>query len=226
MSQMSSWAHAHDLMSQRQIMSRWHDLSSWADCRESGPLPTQMWRTIRRPAAARSHWCQPLTAAGAFRSKSAMSHSMHMCSGSDQHILLLASVDDKWVAATTVVEMKQNNRHTYQSTLYSSTEWTIYHHHYHPIFYFLFHLWIQVDAIQTGLWQAIPGSVLQLLTLKEIEERICGKPEISFADLEKCSKEYFGRNGCLNNILSVQFVLSMCFMRHIFENSIMISIQN
>ena len=34
-----------------------HDLSSWADCRESCPSPTQMWRTAAvRTAAVRSHW--------------------------------------------------------------------------------------------------------------------------------------------------------------------------
>ena len=48
-----------------------HDLLSWADCLESRPSPTQMWRTIPRPAAVWSHWCRLLTAAGAFRSKSA-----------------------------------------------------------------------------------------------------------------------------------------------------------
>ena len=48
-----------------------HDLSSWAGCQESRPSSTQMWRTIPCPAAVRSHWCRRLTAAGAFRSKSA-----------------------------------------------------------------------------------------------------------------------------------------------------------
>ena len=51
-----------------------HDLSSWADCRESRPSPTQMWRTIPCPAAVWSHWCRPLTAVGTFRSKDLRLH--------------------------------------------------------------------------------------------------------------------------------------------------------
>ena len=38
-----------------------HDLSSWADCRESRPSPTPTWRMIPCPAAVRFHWCRVLS---------------------------------------------------------------------------------------------------------------------------------------------------------------------
>lgn len=46
----------------------------------------------------------------------------------------------------------------------------------------------QVAAIRDGLTQVVPSQVLSLLTWQELEQRVCGNPEISVAALKQSSR--------------------------------------
>ena len=58
-----------------------------------------------------------------------------------------------------------------------------------------------MDALRKGLLQVVPEAVLQLLTLKEFEERICGKADIPIEALEKNSTSV----NWLNNVQMICF---------------------
>lgn len=47
---------------------------------------------------------------------------------------------------------------------------------------------LQIAAIQAGLVKVVPQAVLDLLTWKELEKKVCGDPEISVEALKRLSK--------------------------------------
>lgn len=48
----------------------------------------------------------------------------------------------------------------------------------------------QVNAIRRGLEKVVPKAVLTLMTWQELEQRICGEPEITVEALKKSGKNF------------------------------------
>jgi hypothetical protein len=85
--------------------------------------------------------------------------------------------------------MRPNYAHTHTKVRWRSL-YRYTHQHKHAL---------QVAAIREGFVSVVPQLVLPLFTWRQIEMKVCGKPEIHMKELEKCFE--FSSEGGTNCVM-------------------------